>query len=554
MKSSSPPSLVATAPDVMRKSLHELQVHQIELEMQTEELLRTRAEIDAVRARYCDLYDQAPVGYVTLDETGLIEEANLTAATLLGVTRDALVNQWITGFIHPDDQDAYYLHRQQLFETEHTQVCELRMLKSDGSSLWAHLAATRVRNAAGELRCRAILSDITEQQQAAQILREWNQSLEQRVAERTLALQQSKARFRQLAEATFEGIAVTEDGVLVDGNAQLGSLHGCDLADLIGRPFAEIVAPESRALVAKRIGSGEETTYEYVGLRKDGSTFAAEVHGRPGVWLGRLTRISAVRDLSETKGMATQLQAQRTELEHAQRLSLVSEISAGIIHQISQPLCVIGVNASVAIARLQACPLNSCGLLGILKDLEVAVANTRDTVTHLRTLVRPELRLACLPIDFNAWVEQVSRLLRHDADIRKVSLAVELNTNLPPVLVDSVQLHQVLLILIHNAFDACAACPPERRVISITTRALADEAVELSVCDTGQGLAPEAMTRLFEPFFTTKAQGMGIGLRLCRTIVQAHGGSLEGCNNADGIGSTFRVILPCHAENNYTKV
>jgi len=538
----------------MQKTLHELQVHQIELERQTEELLRTRAEIDAVRARYFDLYDQAPVGYVTLDEAGQIEEANLTAATLLGVARGALVKQWITSFIHPADQETYDLHRQQLVASEQAQVCDLQMVKHDGSSFWVHLAVMRVRNAEGELRRRVILSDITEQQQAAQLLRAWNQSLEQRVAERTLALQQGQARFRQLAEATFEGIAITEDGVLVDGNAQLGSLHGCDLADLIGRPMAEIVAPESRALVAGHLRSGAEATYEFVGMRKDGSSYAAEVHGRPGTWLGRPTRISAIRDLSEAKEMAAKLQAQRTELEHAQRLSLVSEISAGIIHQISQPLCVIGVNASVAIARLQACPLNSCGVLDILKDLEFAVANTRDTVTHLRNLVRPELRLACMPIDFNAWVERVLRLLRHEADIRQVSLAVELHPNLPAVLVDSVQLHQVLLILIHNAFDACAASPPERRVVSVTTRALAEDAIELSVGDAGNGLAPEAITRLFEPFFTTKATGMGIGLRLCRTIVQAHGGSLEGCNNADGIGSTFRVVLPCNSKNNDTKV
>ena len=554
MMKTRPQPLAATEPDAMQKTLHELQVHQIELEMQKEELLRTQAEIDAVRARYCDLYDQAPVGYVTLNEAGRILEANLTAATQLGVARGVLVKQSITDFIHPDDQDEYYLYRQELFASEDAPVCDLRMVKQDGTSFWARLAARIVRDAAGELMCRTILSDITEQKLAAQITQAWNQSLELRVAERTLELQQSNARVRQLAEAAFEGIAISENGVLVDGNAQLGALYGCDLAELIGQPISELVAPESRVLVARHMRSGAEATYEFVGVRKDGSKYAAEVHGRPGTWLGRPARISAIRDLSETKEMAAKLQTRQTELEHAQRLSLVSEVSAGIIHQISQPLCVIGVNVSVAIARMQACPLKSCGLGEILKDLEVSVANTRDTVTHLRTLVRPELRLACLPIDFNAWVEQILRLLRHEADIRQVSLAVELNAHLPLVLVDSVQLHQVVLILIHNAFDACAASPPERRVVSVTTRALAEDAVELSVGDAGNGLEPEAVTRLFEPFFTTKAQGMGIGLRLCRTIVQAHGGSLEGCNNADGIGTTFRVVLPCHAERNDTKV
>ena len=129
--------------------LHELRVHQIELEMQNEELRRTQAELDAARARYFDLYDLAPVGYCTLTEKGLILEANLTAATLLGVARGALVKQPITRFILKEDQDIYYLHRKQLFETGEPQACELRMLKKDGTTFWAHLPATAAQDADG---------------------------------------------------------------------------------------------------------------------------------------------------------------------------------------------------------------------------------------------------------------------------------------------------------------------------------------------------------------------------------------------------------------------
>ena len=112
----SPENLEALSPEETRQTLHELRVHQIELEMQNEELRRAQAELDAARARYFDLYDLAPVGYCTLSEKGLILEANLTAATLLGVARGALVKQPITRFILKEDQDIYYLHRKQLFE------------------------------------------------------------------------------------------------------------------------------------------------------------------------------------------------------------------------------------------------------------------------------------------------------------------------------------------------------------------------------------------------------------------------------------------------------
>ena len=124
-----PEDLEALSPEETRRMLHELRVHQIELEMQNEELRRAQAELDAARARYFDLYDLAPVGYFTVSEQGLIMEANLTAATLLGVARGALVMQRFSRFILRDDQDIYYLLRRQLSKTGAPQVCDLRLVK-----------------------------------------------------------------------------------------------------------------------------------------------------------------------------------------------------------------------------------------------------------------------------------------------------------------------------------------------------------------------------------------------------------------------------------------
>ncbi|MHB8899170.1 MAG: PAS domain-containing protein [Thermoguttaceae bacterium] len=142
--------------------LHELQVHQIELEMQNEELRRAQAELEASRERYFDLYDLAPVGYVTLSEQGLILEANLTAATLLGVARGALVNQPITGLILKEDQDTYYLHRKQVFETGERRAYELRMVRKDGSPFWVQFEAAAAQDADGAPVSRVVLSNITE--------------------------------------------------------------------------------------------------------------------------------------------------------------------------------------------------------------------------------------------------------------------------------------------------------------------------------------------------------------------------------------------------------
>ncbi|WP_292469413.1 ATP-binding protein [Methanolobus sp.] len=156
----SPESLEGQLPEETRQMLHELRVHQIELEMQNEELRRSQLEVDATRARYFDLYDLAPVGYCTISENGLILEANLTAATLLGVNRISLVKQSVTRLILKEDQDIYYRHLKQLFETGKPQACELRMMKQDGTPFWTLLEATVGKEVNGTSICRVVMSDI----------------------------------------------------------------------------------------------------------------------------------------------------------------------------------------------------------------------------------------------------------------------------------------------------------------------------------------------------------------------------------------------------------
>lgn len=142
--------------------LHELQVHQIELEMQNEELRRFQLVLDAARARYFDLYDLAPVGYCTLDEAGLVLEANLAAATLLGADRTSLIHQPFTAFIHTVDQDVYYLHRKELLRSGQRQSCELRLRRGAGTPFWAELVATVAEEPSGARVHRVVLSDVSE--------------------------------------------------------------------------------------------------------------------------------------------------------------------------------------------------------------------------------------------------------------------------------------------------------------------------------------------------------------------------------------------------------
>ena len=171
--------LATQLPGELGKVFHELRVHQIELEIQNEELRRIQAELEASRARLGDLYDFAPVGYLTESETGMIVEANLTAASLLDVTRSSLLRLWLSRFILPEDQDIYYLHRKRLFETGGPQVCELRMLRPGSPPFWARLESIVAHDQKGAPMARVVLSDITVSKRAE----EGRQKLKEQLAQ-----------------------------------------------------------------------------------------------------------------------------------------------------------------------------------------------------------------------------------------------------------------------------------------------------------------------------------------------------------------------------------
>ena len=178
-----------------QRVLHELRVHQIELEVQNEELRRAQVELEASRARYFDLYDLAPVGYFTLSRQGLILEANLTVANLMSVDRSKLVNNPLSRYILSEDADIYYQHRKKLIETGEPQVCELRMIRKDGTAFWARMEATAAQNAEGDPVYRTVLSEMTELKQAEETLLHSKEMLE--LANREL--EQALAREQQLA-------------------------------------------------------------------------------------------------------------------------------------------------------------------------------------------------------------------------------------------------------------------------------------------------------------------------------------------------------------------
>jgi PAS domain S-box-containing protein len=203
-----PENVEVLSSEAAQSSLHELRVHQIELEMQNEELRRIQEELEISRERYFDLYDLAPVGYFTINDKGLILEANLTAAKLLGVARGSLAMQPLSRFVLREDQDSYYLHRKALVETGAPQGWELRMLRKDARPFWVRVEAAAARGAAGASVCRAVISDISESKRAEQLIQTHSAEFQEFAYALTHDLQEPLrmvVNFNQLLAQEYEG-------------------------------------------------------------------------------------------------------------------------------------------------------------------------------------------------------------------------------------------------------------------------------------------------------------------------------------------------------------
>ena len=241
-----------------------------------------------------------------------------------------------------------------------------------------------------------------------------------------------------------------------------------------------------------------------------------------------------------------EVRQQRTQLARASRLAALGELSASIAHEVNQPLGAIASNVDAVELLLDADPPKLEDARRVLLDIKRANQRASDVVRRIRGLLRKQ-ELAFELYDLNAAVAEVVRLLNTDAVARGVEVLLECGS-LPAVRGDRLQFQQVLLNLLVNGMDALAGTPAARRHLKLRTSRNEDGDVEIAVADTGAGIDASDLPRLFDSFFTTKKAGMGLGLALCRSIVQAHGGRIWAENNPGG-GATLTFVLPVDAEH-----
>ena len=382
-----------------------------------------------------------------------------------------------------------------------------------------------------------------------------NSELRKEIAERKRAedrVKRSEARYRVMVETASDAvIGMDEGGTIILANAATKRVFGYEPAELIGRSLTALM-PESmkklhEAGYKRYLATGEKRLNwqgtEVTARRANGEEFPAEVSFGEMTTDGHKVFTGFIRDISEKRRSETALATARAELANVVRVTSLGQLTASIAHEVNQPLSGIITNASTCLRMLNGDPPNIDGARETARRTIRDGNRASDVVTRLRTLFsRKEISLE--PVDLNEAIREVVALSLLELQRNGIVLLHEFDEELPLIQGDRIQLQQVILNLLRNASDAMSTVDDRPRQLFITTASDAEH-VRVLVKDTGIGFASEITDRLFESFYTTKRDGMGVGLSVSRSIVEAHSGHLWVILN-DGPGATFGFSIPCN--------
>jgi two-component system sensor kinase FixL len=468
-----------------------------------------------------------------VDPNGSVTTWNSGAERLLGWSEDEALGKNSAGFYPPDevaggkpDRDLARALEAGRFSEETWQV------RKDGSEFVADVTITPLRRSSGELRGFAkVIHDVTER----------------RAAERTL---EKRERHLQSILATVPEamVVIDEQGMMISFSAAAERLFGYREEEVLGKNVSMLMPNPDRDRhdsylqryletgVPRIIGMGRIVT----GLRADGTTFPMKLSVGEALTDEQRLFTGFVQDLTERNEFEARLEQMKSELIHVSRLSAMGTMASTLAHELNQPLTAIATYGEAAGTVLeQPGPDQQEMLREIFTEITGQSLRAGAIVRRLRDFVaRGET--AKTVEDLPKLINEASALALVGSRERGVNVQFAYDADATPVLVDRVQIQQVLINLMRNAMEAMEGCP-ERR-LSVTTALLDPETVQVTVADTGAGISPEMSERLFEAFASTKSDGMGLGLSICRTIVEAHGGRIR-AKPAEGGGTEFQFTL-----------
>ncbi len=432
--------------------------------------------------------------------------------------------------VHPEDRASRNAAVREAIKTQGGYELEYRALLPDGTVRWINGRARCVSDESGKLtRLLGVSMDVTDRKEAQEL-------------------------FQLANEASSSGtLLVDGQGRIVLVNAQTEKLFNYWRDELIGKPveilvpsrFTEHLAHREKFVTApeaRMMGAGREL----FGRRKDGSEFPVEIGLNPIQTPHGILVLATVMDISPRKRAEEEARRQRDQINLLSRVSLLGEMTASLAHELNQPLSAIVSNANAGMRFIDKDKADPETLREILVDVEADGRRANEIIRNVRnTIKRGDVIRQALSL--NDIVTSVAHMVRSDAAEHSCEVNVSLANDLPAVVADPTQIQQVLINLVGNAFEAMRDKPANKRKVELTTEKNGDETICVAVRDYGVGLSDATRGRLFEQFFTTKEEGLGMGLAIVRSIIEAHGGTIE-AENMEGGGARFHFALPISKE------
>ena len=437
--------------------------------------------------------------------------------------------RWEVPYLEPDEE-TWRRHREMLDAHHAFRDFELARPTPDDGKRYVSVSGLPVFDDKGHfLGYRGVGRDITERKRAEAAIRE------------------SEQRFRTLFDKANDAIFVeNERDEILEVNEQACALLGYSRGELLKMKVSDLQALEIRAQVGGVV-RGElerhgDAPFESIDLHRSGRRIMVEVTNTRISDQGQELVLSIVRDVAERKRAAEALQQMQEQLAHANRVATMGQLTASIAHEIAQPIGAVYNRANAALNFLNRDPPDLEEVREAISRIADAAERAREIIGSIRDQVKKAPSRKDM-FDLNGAIGEVLLLASNAITRDAIVVRTRFANGLPTVQCDRVQLQQVALNLILNAVEAMRSVDDRPRELQIATEHNEAGDVLVTVSDTGQGIAPENLERVFKSFFTTKSSGVGIGLSICRSIVEAHGGSL--CARAnEPCGASFQFTLP----------
>lgn len=526
------------SPEDVQRLVYELQINQIELQLQNEELQRAQLELATARDRYGDLYDFAPVGYVTLSSEGVVLEANLTAATLLGTERAHLVGMRLERFLRADGRDTLTRHLRRFHTEQGLRTCEVAVPRPDGPPMTLKLESVAVGEEQGtSRRTRTILSDMTTHKQAEEALRTLNETLEQRVAERTHALQASEERYRDLFDNASDLLAtMTLEGVFTGVNRSVEQYLGYSPEEMLGKNWRDFTTPDSIALVEAHLNRTlvegiDPPMYEFEAIHKEGRTVLFE------------GRVRYIRDHVGSPIALHGMYRDITQRKEVDRLK--EELVSTVSHELRTPLTSMRGFTELLLTR-DFTPQQRHNMLSVMQQEAIRLTTLINDFLDLQRMAEGRYPYAFEAVGLDSLLREAIAVFSSGQE--QHPLQVDIQGPLPLVHADPHRVRQVLRNLLSNAIKYS----PDGGPVSVNARCEGEEVV-VWITDQGIGIPAEAFAKLFTKFFrvnntaTRQIGGTGLGLALVKEILHAHHGRVW-VESTMGKGSTFFFTIPRMAD------